>query len=50
MKSIMDIFYFCEKRMYIYKGRSKPVQLFIQHPIFMMLDETLDRFAQLQNY
>ena len=31
------------------KGRSKPVQHFIQHHVFAMLDEMLEWFAQLQN-
>ena len=30
-------------------GRSKPVQQFIQHHVFAMLDEMLEWFAQLQN-
>ena len=31
------------------QGRSKPVQHFIQHHVFAMLDEMLEWFAQLQN-
>ena len=31
-------------------GRSKPVQHFIQHHVFAMLDEMLEWFAQLQIY
>ena len=33
----------------ISKGRSKPVQYFIQHHVFAMLDEMLEWFAPLQN-
>ena len=32
-----------------FKGRGKPVQHFIQHSIFPMLDEMLDRFRRSQN-
>ena len=31
------------------KGQSKPVQHFIQHHVFAMLDEMLEWLAQLQN-